>query len=57
MKLTEEMILACRQEIGRRGGKVGGNARAKALSPKRRSEIARLAAKARWETRRKRKEA
>ena len=31
-----------------RGGKVGGPARAKALSSARRSEIARLAAQARW---------
>ena len=31
-----------------RGGEVGGPARARALSPERRREIARLAAKARW---------
>jgi general stress protein YciG len=35
-------------EIGRKGGEVGGAARADALSPKRRSEIAKKAAKARW---------
>lgn len=34
--------------LGRRGGLKGGKARAKALSPERRSEIARKAAKARW---------
>ncbi len=34
--------------LGRRGGKKGGLARAKALSPERRSEIARLAVQARW---------
>lgn len=34
--------------IGRRGGIKGGKARAKALSGKRKSEIARLAAQARW---------
>jgi hypothetical protein len=34
--------------LGRLGGKKGGLARAKALSQKRRSEIAKKAAKARW---------
>jgi hypothetical protein len=34
--------------LGRLGGKKGGAARAKALSGKRRSEIARKGAKARW---------
>ncbi len=34
--------------LGRRGGKKGGLARAKALSPERRKEIARLAVQARW---------
>jgi hypothetical protein len=31
-----------------KGGKRGGKARAKALSPEQRSEIARIAAEARW---------
>ena len=35
-------------ELGRRGGKKGGIARARALSPERRREIAQKAAKARW---------
>jgi hypothetical protein len=35
-------------ELGRLGGMVGGHARAAALSPERRSEIARQAASARW---------
>ncbi len=35
-------------ESGRRGGKIGGKARAEKLSPERRSEIARKAASARW---------
>ncbi len=35
-------------ELGRLGGKIGGNARAKILSVQRRSEIARIAAAARW---------
>ena len=34
--------------LGRRGGLKGGRARAETLSPSRRSEIARKAAKARW---------
>ena len=34
--------------LGRMGGKKGGVARAKKLSKKRRSEIARKAARARW---------
>jgi hypothetical protein len=34
--------------LGRRGGKVGGKARAEQLSPERRSEIAKTAAKKRW---------
>ncbi|MBI2186835.1 MAG: histone H1 [Acidobacteria bacterium] len=35
-------------EIGRLGGLKGGRARAKALSPQRRRDIARKAARARW---------
>ncbi len=34
--------------LGRLGGKKGGKARAKKLSPKRRKQIAKLAASARW---------
>jgi hypothetical protein len=34
--------------LGRRGGLIGGKARAKALSAKRRSEIAKRAAAKRW---------
>jgi phage gp16-like protein len=34
--------------LGRKGGKVGGNARANALTKERRSEIAKAAAKKRW---------
>jgi hypothetical protein len=36
--------------LGRLGGLKGGNARAKALSPKKRAEIAKKAAAARWKT-------
>lgn len=35
--------------LGRRGGLKGGKARAEALSPEKRAEIARAAAKARWQ--------
>ena len=34
--------------LGRRGGLKGGKARARALTPRRRSEIARAAVQARW---------
>ena len=37
--------------LGRLGGKKGGPARAKALTPERRREIAREAAEARWRSR------
>ena len=36
------------QALGKLGGLKGGKARAKALSPERRSEIARKAAETRW---------
>ncbi len=36
-------------ELGRLGGKKGGKARAEKLTPEQRKEIARKAAKARWE--------
>ena len=36
------------QELGRLGGKKGGAARAATLTPRRRSQIAKKAAKARW---------
>ncbi|MGA2568203.1 MAG: hypothetical protein ABSF41_15415 [Pseudolabrys sp.] len=36
--------------LGRLGGLKGGKARAKALSPEKRAEIARNAAKSRWKT-------
>ena len=38
--------------LGRKGGKKGGPARAKKLSPERRREIAQKAAQARWAKRR-----
>lgn len=36
-------------ELGRKGGLIGGKARAEKLSPEQRSEIARKAAAARWD--------
>jgi hypothetical protein len=36
------------QELGRLGGKKGGAARAKSLTPEQRSEIAKKAAQSRW---------
>lgn len=39
--------------LGRLGGLKGGKARAKALSPKKRSEIAKRAAQKRWKSKRK----
>ena len=44
------------QELGRLGGKKGGKARAEKLSPERRKEIAREAAKARWAKKREQEE-
>ncbi len=41
------------QEAGRLGGLKGGKVRAARLSPERRSEIARKAARTRWQARRK----
>jgi hypothetical protein len=35
-------------EIGREGGRIGGKARAAVLTAEQRSEIARIAARARW---------
>jgi hypothetical protein len=37
-----------RKEHGSKGGNIGGKARAKALTKKQRSDIAKAAAKARW---------
>ena len=51
MELALEIENSTRQvarEMGSRGGKKGGAARAKSLSPERRSEIAKKAAEARW---------
>ena len=39
-------------ELGRRGGKKGGKARAAKMTPEERSESARKAARARWDKKR-----
>jgi hypothetical protein len=44
----EEQEATALQKRAAKGGKVGGKARAKALTPEERSEIARTAAAARW---------
>ena len=46
--LSEDAISAAAAALGRKGGLKGGPARAKALSAKKRSEIAKKAAAARW---------
>jgi len=43
-------------ELGRLGGRKGGKARAEKLSPERRKEIARKAARARWDKKRREEE-
>jgi hypothetical protein len=47
IEITDEMRAAA-AAFGRIGGKIGGPARAASLSKKRRSEIAKRAAAARW---------
>jgi hypothetical protein len=46
--LNSEGKNAAAVALGKLGGKKGGKARAESLSAKRRSEIAKVAAKARW---------
>ena len=46
--VVSDEIKAAAATLGRKGGLKGGKARAKALSPKRRSEIAKKAASIRW---------
>lgn len=45
----KEDALSAQQTANSSNGRAGGKARASILSPKRRSEIARKAARARWE--------
>ena len=51
-KLPPEVLEFFRKE-GAKGGKIGGKRRLTTLTPKRRSEIARQAAVARWKGRKK----
>ncbi len=44
----DETKMEAAQILGKLGGKVGGPARAKALKPARRTEIAKHAAEVRW---------
>jgi hypothetical protein len=53
---SDEELRALARELGRRGGLKGGRARAEKLTPEERKEIARKAAKARWDRRRKQDE-
>ena len=46
--VSPSMVSQVMSELGRRGGRIGGVARAKSLTPKKRSEIAMKAARARW---------
>jgi len=48
---TKAQISVLMTELGRKGGKIGGKRRLETLSPKRRSEIAKKAARARWNRR------
>ena len=47
--MTEKEKSEAARLLGKLGGSKGGKARAEKLSPERRKEIARKAAKARWE--------
>ena len=47
-KVSQDAIKSAAAALGRKGGLKGGPARAKALSSKKRSEIAKKAAAARW---------
>ncbi len=45
---SKEVVMSAAAILGRKGGLKGGKARAKALTPEKRSEIAKKAAAARW---------
>jgi hypothetical protein len=45
---SEDAKVTATQERAAKGGKVGGKARARSLTPTQRSEIARAGAQARW---------
>jgi len=48
-KWSDEELRELARALGRRGGLKGGRARAEKLTPEERKEIARKAAKARWD--------
>jgi hypothetical protein len=54
--MTEELKSEAVQLLGKLGGAKGGKARAEKLSPERRKEIARKAAKERWDKKRREEE-
>ena len=45
---SEAVISQVMAEMGRRGGRIGGKRRLETLTPRRRRQLARLAALARW---------
>ncbi len=52
-KPTRSVISQVMAEMGRKGGKIGGKRRLETLSDRRRTQIARQAAQARWAKRKK----
>lgn len=48
-KVTDDEVSRVMAALGRKGGKIGGKARAKSLTPERRRAIALKAARARWD--------
>jgi hypothetical protein len=53
--MTEEERREAARLLGRLGGQKGGKARAEKLTPEQRKEIARKAARARWDKKRREK--
>jgi len=53
---ADEELRESARKLGRRGGLKGGKARAEKLTPEERKEIARKAARARWDRRRRQDE-
>ena len=49
--MKDEIVSRIMSEMGRKGGKKGGTARASNMTPEQRSESARNAVTARWERR------
>jgi hypothetical protein len=53
---ADEELRESARKLGQRGGLKGGKARAEKLTPEERKEIARKAARARWDKRRRQEE-